>query len=183
MSDFLWPIDWSLPGSSFHDWISQAGILERVAISLSRGPTWPRDQTHVSCIADGFFYCWATGLPTVFVDSAHIPLSSMTLILTFAHNNCPLSLLRGTSALWIFTQSHSNHLRMCPLIPSDTIHVTHNCILILDILQYYLHSIHHTNKNIPFLRARVMISSFAFLLLPYSASLTSVHTFLSSLTQ
>ena len=101
------------------------------------------------------------GLPTVFVDSAHIPLSSMTLILTFAHNNCPLSLLRGASALWIITQSHSNHLRMCPLIPSDTIHVTHNRILILNILQYYVHSSHRTNKNIPFLRARVMISSFA----------------------
>ena len=35
--------------------ISQVGILERVAISSSRGSSWPRDQTCFSCIAGGFF--------------------------------------------------------------------------------------------------------------------------------
>jgi len=29
--------------------ISQARILEWVAISFSRGSSWPRDQTHISC--------------------------------------------------------------------------------------------------------------------------------------
>ena len=37
-------IDYSLPGSSIHG-IFQARILEWVAISLSRAPSWPRDQT------------------------------------------------------------------------------------------------------------------------------------------
>ena len=32
-----------------------ARILEWVVISLSRGSSWPRDQTQVSCIAGGFF--------------------------------------------------------------------------------------------------------------------------------
>ena len=49
----------SLPGSSAHG-ISQARILEWVAISFSRGSSWPRDQTHVSCIGRQILYHWAT---------------------------------------------------------------------------------------------------------------------------
>ena len=62
-----WPnfcnlMDWSLPGFSVHG-ISQARILEWLAISFSRGSSWPRDQTWVSCIAGGFFTIWATNKP------------------------------------------------------------------------------------------------------------------------
>ena len=35
-------------------------ILERVAISFSRGSSWPRDWTHISCIGRQFLSCWAT---------------------------------------------------------------------------------------------------------------------------
>ena len=31
------------------------------SISSSRGSSWPRQQTHISCIAGRFFTCWATG--------------------------------------------------------------------------------------------------------------------------
>ena len=55
------PMDCNLPGSSVH-WILQARILEWVAISSSRGSSQPKDQTHVSCIAGGFFTVWATAL-------------------------------------------------------------------------------------------------------------------------
>ena len=48
------PVDCSLPGSSVRE-ILQARIVEWVAISSSRGSSWPRDQTHVSCIGSGFF--------------------------------------------------------------------------------------------------------------------------------
>ena len=41
------PMDCSLPGSSVHG-ISQARILEWVAIFSSRGSSHPRDRTHVS---------------------------------------------------------------------------------------------------------------------------------------
>ena len=47
-------MDRSLPVSSVHG-IPLARILEWVAISFSRGSSPPRDQTHVSCIAGGFF--------------------------------------------------------------------------------------------------------------------------------
>ena len=55
-------MDCSLPGSSVHG-ISQARILEQVAISFSRGSFWPRDQPHISCvycIVRHVLYHWAT---------------------------------------------------------------------------------------------------------------------------
>ena len=48
------PRDCSLPGSSVHG-ISQAIVLEWIAISFSRGSSRPRDQTWVSCIIDRRF--------------------------------------------------------------------------------------------------------------------------------
>ena len=47
------------PGSSVHG-IVQTRILEWVTISFSRGSSWPRDQTQVSCIRGRFFADWAT---------------------------------------------------------------------------------------------------------------------------
>ena len=52
-------MDYSPTGSSVHG-ISQARILEWVAVSFSRASSWPRDQTQISCLAGGFFYWRAT---------------------------------------------------------------------------------------------------------------------------
>ena len=52
-------MDCSLPGSSVCG-ILQARILEWIAILFSRGSSWVRDQTWVSCIVGGFFTVWAT---------------------------------------------------------------------------------------------------------------------------
>ena len=49
----------SPPGSSVHG-IPQAGILEWVAMSSSRGSSPPRNQTWVSCIGRQVLYGWAT---------------------------------------------------------------------------------------------------------------------------
>ena len=49
------PMDCRPPGSSTHG-ILQARILKWVAIPFSRGSSQPRIQTHVSCIADRFFF-------------------------------------------------------------------------------------------------------------------------------
>ena len=38
----------------------QARILEWIAFPFSRGSSPPRNWTHISCIAGGFFTCWAT---------------------------------------------------------------------------------------------------------------------------
>ena len=53
------PMDCSLPGSSVLG-ILQSRILEWVAVPSSRGSSWPRDWTRVSCIAGRFFTIWAT---------------------------------------------------------------------------------------------------------------------------
>ena len=53
------PIDYSLPGSSVHG-ISQAIVLEWIAISFSRGSSQPRARTVVSCFVDGSVTVWAT---------------------------------------------------------------------------------------------------------------------------
>ena len=53
------PVDYSPPGSTVHG-ILQAGILEWVAISFSRGSSRPRDRTQVSRIAGRLFNLWAT---------------------------------------------------------------------------------------------------------------------------
>ena len=46
------PVEHTLPSSSVHG-ISQVRVLERVAISFSRGSSPPRDW--ISCIAGRFF--------------------------------------------------------------------------------------------------------------------------------
>ena len=59
MSNTCELMDCSPPGFSVH-WILQAKILEWVAIPFSRGSSWPRDRTQVSCTASGFFTVCAT---------------------------------------------------------------------------------------------------------------------------
>ena len=63
-------MDCSLPGSSVHG-ISQARILEWVAISFSRGSSPPRDQIHVSCLAGRVFTMEPPGKPMPSVLVGH----------------------------------------------------------------------------------------------------------------
>ena len=57
-------MDYSPSGSSVRE-ISQARILEWVAIFFSRGSSRPKDQTHVSCLAGRFFTAVSPGKPHV----------------------------------------------------------------------------------------------------------------------
>ena len=52
-------MDFRPPGSSVH-WIFQARILEWVVISFSRGTSWLRDWTRISCTGGRFSTDWAT---------------------------------------------------------------------------------------------------------------------------
>ena len=54
------PTDGSPPGSHILPGTLQARTLEWVAISYSRGPSWPRDQTHISCIGRQILYHYTT---------------------------------------------------------------------------------------------------------------------------
>ena len=53
------PMDYSPTGCSVHG-ILQARILKLVAIPFSRGSSWPRDWTRVSCIAGRLFIIWVS---------------------------------------------------------------------------------------------------------------------------
>ena len=56
------PMECSLPGSSVHG-IFQSIVLEWIAISFSRGSSWPRDWTWVSCIIETLYRLSHQGSP------------------------------------------------------------------------------------------------------------------------
>ena len=64
-------MDYSLLGSSIHG-IFQSKILEWVAITYSRGSSWPRDWTHVSCAScigrQVLYHCSTWEAPSVCAD-------------------------------------------------------------------------------------------------------------------
>ena len=53
------PMDSGPPGSSVRG-ILQTRIPKCVAISFSRGSSWPRGRTHISCFGKWILYHWAT---------------------------------------------------------------------------------------------------------------------------
>ena len=60
-SNSLWPHELQ-PFRLLCPWVLQARILEWVAVSYSKGSSWPRDQTLISCVSciEGrFFTHWA----------------------------------------------------------------------------------------------------------------------------
>ena len=57
--NLCYPMDCHPSGSPLHG-ILQARILKWIVIPFSKGSSWPRDQTQVSCIAGRFFTSWAT---------------------------------------------------------------------------------------------------------------------------
>ena len=75
------PMDCSLPASSVHK-IIPARILEWVTISSSRGSSWPRDRTHVSCgscICTWILYHWATWEAWIWAVHKPNPTTDMVL--------------------------------------------------------------------------------------------------------
>ena len=95
------PTDSSLSGFSIHG-ILQARILEWVAMPSSRGCSWLRDWTHVSCdswVAGGcrqILYHWATWEAVWYIVSA-----KYMLITSLPFWNC---------SQFVFTWKHSHHI-------------------------------------------------------------------------
>ena len=85
-------------------WMSQLRILESVAISSSRGSSWPRDRTWVSCIGRWVFYhctAWETQSKTSFWNFSHLTGNSLNSAVHALNPNCIISgrLSRGSSPL------------------------------------------------------------------------------------
>ena len=81
-------MDCSLPGSCVHG-ISQARILDWVAISFSRGSSQPNDRTQVSCIAGSLLHCRQI-LYLLSHQEAHSLYNSLLLLIP--HSQCISSL-------------------------------------------------------------------------------------------
>ena len=95
------PMGCSLPDSFVHE-ISQARILEWVTISFSRRFSQPRDQTHMSCLAGGFFTAEPPGKPQFNVSN--------TKLLIFHLPNCLPTCSSHTSC---FTVDSTSILSIC----------------------------------------------------------------------
>ena len=72
MSDSLWLYGMYL-ARLLCPWDFPGKILEWVDISFSRGSSWPRDRTHVSCIGRQILYHWVTweALFEIYVNENH----------------------------------------------------------------------------------------------------------------
>ena len=84
------PMNCSPPDSSVHG-ILQARILEWAAIPFSRGSSWPRDRTPISCgscIAGGFFTTEPLGRQAH--NSFFFFLFALCLIVCSFYNDCVL---------------------------------------------------------------------------------------------
>ena len=71
-------VDCSPPGSSVHG-ISQARILEWVAIFFSGGPSHSRDQTHISCTGRQILYHWVTWEASSMGICCSVDMSCLTI--------------------------------------------------------------------------------------------------------
>ena len=72
-------------------------ILEWVAYPFSRGSSWHRNQTGVSCTADGFFTNWAIRETQVITTFHQLGFSTLNL---YCGNKRYKQLRRNMSVLW-----------------------------------------------------------------------------------
>ena len=77
-----WTVTYQAPQVTVHE-VFQARVLEWVAISFSRGSSWPRDRTWVSCIAGRRFTIWATGKPERMSFINFFPLAAVSRVYCF----------------------------------------------------------------------------------------------------
>ena len=99
------PMDYSLPGSFFYA-VFQARILEWVAISFSRRSSWPKDQTHISCIGRQIVYHWVTW-EALFGDSH--PVSVRLICISLIITNVEY-LLIYLWCIWIVSLENCNYV-------------------------------------------------------------------------
>ena len=96
------PLDCSPPGFFIHG-VSQARILEQVAIAFSRGSSRPRDWTRVSCPAGRFFYHRASGEVPDFCESECKTFSDGRTHYLFCELICSVKYCEPVASLSLFT--------------------------------------------------------------------------------
>ena len=121
------PMDCSLPGSSVHG-IFQVIVLEWIAISFSRGSSWPRNQSQVSRIVDRHFTIWATevlisarSLLKYFV-TCFLELYFLSFLISFTCFFLFVPLCLFLFLLFLFLPFECNSLKAEILSPSHTLY-------------------------------------------------------------
>ena len=101
-------MDYSPPFSSVHG-IIQARILEWVAISFSRGSSWPREQTHISSVSSIgrqiLYQCATWEALTAFI----IKLKLLYLASRVLYDHVSVSFFVVISYYFFFPLFYSNH--------------------------------------------------------------------------
>ena len=112
-----------MPGSSVHG-ISQARKLEWVAVSFSRGSSWPRDQTCISCIGRWSLYQSHLGSPYYVCSS---PISILCLCLfrstTYRAGAWPLPKMTHYLVTTMYFLCSIHHMYFCVIfLKRGTVH-------------------------------------------------------------
>ena len=113
------PMDCSPPGSFIHG-ILPARVLEWVAISFSRGCSWPRDRTRVSRTAGRCFTLWATReMLTVVPAFSLISKNQSTAFFKIFHCKIHITVLT-----MVKSSSIKSFTLLCTICAQDTFYLT-----------------------------------------------------------
>ena len=123
MSDSFQSYELCLPGSSIHG-ISQARILEWVAICSSRGSFQPRDEPMFPVLADGFFTTEPPESPKIILFSSVQSLSCVWFFATPWTAACQASLFITNS------QSLPKFMSIELVMPSNQLILSHPLLLL-----------------------------------------------------
>ena len=107
------PMDCGPPGSSVHG-ILQARILEWVAISSSRGSSWPKDQTHIyyiSCIGRQvlYHYCHLESPSFSIHTHTHTHTHTLSLSLSLIHRSDLCICINHLQVYRSLLEGHTNY--------------------------------------------------------------------------
>ena len=95
--------------------ISQARILEWVATSFSRESSWPRDQTHISCVGRRILYHGATRKAHIsYLRLSLFFITNMSVIGWFS--NLSLTLTHRQEYIYVFLHNSSKYF-LSQLLP------------------------------------------------------------------
>ena len=127
------PIDCSLPGFSVHG-ILQTRILKWVGIPFSRGSSWLRDRTWVSCTAGRFSTVWATREAPSLGLSHHAPAAGQAGVHSCHLATLPACLSGKLSFLMLlFTKSLFPHFFSLQPLPFASF-LTNKWTVILSVI-------------------------------------------------
>ena len=148
------PIDCSLPGL----WNFAGKILEWVAISLSRGSSWPRNRTRISCIscmAGRFFTIVPPGKPLRFYSFPPKLMCILFFNWSIIDLQCCIS-SRGTK-WWFNIYTHDEMITMISQLSCYCLKLLFSCSVVSDSLRPY--GLQHTRLLCPSLSPRVNSNS------------------------